>query len=530
MSFVVRVIACLCLALCGWVAVSQAAVPNLVNFQGLLTDASNVPIVGDTMVTFSVYAVPSGPDVPLWSETMPVTTDAQGRFNVLLGAFTPLDADVFSGPARYLGVTIGAGPELTPRVRITSVAYAHRVGTVDDASGGDITSKVTIGPGHTNTGAEGFVAGTINTLTGDTALIDGGAYNTASGVYAVIGGGKNNKARGPYSVVAGGGNSNTDSNAALGWYSTVSGGHGNTADDYNAVVGGGEGNRAGGFGSTVGGGGSNSATGFMATIGGGSSNVASGTLSTIPGGNGNRAYSDESFAAGRKAVAAHSNTFVWNSDFDSIASTGTEQFIINAAGGVGINTNAPYEDLTVNGTIGFKNGTAPLAYMFQSGTGNPSRPILAHSPSFPDWGLRYDDVADDFVFQSDGNAVLKVALNSRYVGVRTASAPTTPFQVNGCIATAVTTTTGNLSLNESHSVVLVNTTDLRTITLPDPATCVGRVYTIKRISPGSAFDIYVLSSGGATVDGQASIGLDNQYEAITVVSSGSEWLIVSRIP
>ncbi len=44
--------------------------------------------------------------------------------------------------------------------------------------------------------------------------------------------------------------------------------------------------------------------------------------------------------------------------------------------------------------------SSPMIEMFASGTTNPDRMVIAHSPSFPSYGLEYEDVGDRFVFQS----------------------------------------------------------------------------------------------------------------------------------
>jgi hypothetical protein len=62
-------------------------------------------------------------------------------------------------------------------------------------------------------------------------------------------------------------------------------------------------------------------------------------------------------AAGRRAKANHDGAFVWadNTDAD-FASTAANQFLIRAAGGVGIGTTAPGQMLTVAGTIESTSG------------------------------------------------------------------------------------------------------------------------------------------------------------------------------
>jgi hypothetical protein len=154
----------------------------------------------------------------------------------------------------------------------------------------------------------------------------------------------------------------------------------NRVTDYFGTVGGGIDNQAGdGAGTiadrtsaTVGGGVSNKATGARATVGGGRSNTASGHGATVPGGLVNQAGGDSSFAAGNQAKvrnAAQSGdsngdegTFVWADDQGAdFVSTGPNQFLIRAAGGIGINTNAPRGEIqlgTASDFTAFRFGNA----------------------------------------------------------------------------------------------------------------------------------------------------------------------------
>ncbi len=164
-----------------------------------------------------------------------------------------------------------------------------------------------------------------------------------------------NKATGDYSTVSGG-----NGNYASAGSSTVGGGYHNTASANGTTIGGGNGNAGTQFYATVGGGYHNTASGNRATVSGGAFNTASGTNSMIPGGQANAAGGAYSFAAGRRAKVRSAaqvgagdtdgdeGTFVWadytNADFTS---TGPDQFLIRASGGVGIGTNAPGYQLHV---------------------------------------------------------------------------------------------------------------------------------------------------------------------------------------
>ncbi len=221
--------------------VSRADVPTLISYQGVLLDSEGDPVTTPINVTFTIYDSPSD-GVTIWQETQLVEFDESGRFDVSLGEIAPVTDDVFSDLVRWLGVQIEGDDELVPRTKIVSVAYAHRISTVDGATGGVISGdvaiqsdlfvngdiaiagKATIGPGHANTGAYGFVAGENNTASGDNATIGGGHYNTASGFGSVIAGGYSGTASGEDATIGGGWH-----NVANGSVATVAGGQQDTA-------------------------------------------------------------------------------------------------------------------------------------------------------------------------------------------------------------------------------------------------------------------------------------------------------------
>ncbi|MBI2396888.1 MAG: hypothetical protein HYV17_03770 [Xanthomonadales bacterium] len=176
--------------------------------------------------------------------------------------------------------------------------------------------------------------------------------------YGTVGGGYNNQAGGGVGSVS-----------EL-THATVGGGAANYAFMRGSTVSGGQSNRAAAIFASVGGGAFNRAAGLASTVGGGYSNVLSGSYATIPGGTWNCAGADYSFAAGRRAKVRPSldpndgdscdrlpnypggdgdlGTFVWadsqNADF---VSTGSNQFLVRAQGGVGLGTNAPQNQLHV---------------------------------------------------------------------------------------------------------------------------------------------------------------------------------------
>jgi hypothetical protein len=114
----------------------------------------------------------------------------------------------------------------------------------------------------------------------------------------------------------------------------VGGGVSNEASGVESTIGGGGENKATGAEATVGGGQYNTASGVESTVGGGNSNVASGAGSTVPGGSGNTAAGENSLAAGYRAKANGTGSFVWgdSTDFDIVGNA--NQFVVRATGGI----------------------------------------------------------------------------------------------------------------------------------------------------------------------------------------------------
>ncbi|MBI4460786.1 MAG: hypothetical protein HY648_12110, partial [Acidobacteria bacterium] len=234
-----------------------------------------------------------------------------GGFNTASGDQSTVSGG-FGNSASALKATIGGG------------------GRTDDAStltGNRVTDDFgTVGGGGNNQAGDN--AGTTSDRPG--ATVSGGRNNVASGTDSTVGGGSTNTASGAFATV-GGGASNTSSSA----FATVGGGGSNIASSGAATVGGGD---------------SNTASSSSATVGGGSSNAASGQHSTIPGGTQNQAMGNYTFAAGRRAHAHEDGTFVWADSTDAeFMSTGVNQFLIRAGGGVGIGNTNPQAPLHVSG-------------------------------------------------------------------------------------------------------------------------------------------------------------------------------------
>ena len=270
-------------------------------YQGRLNSGTNAA-AGSYDFAFSLYAVSSAGT----AIAGPVTNTAVGVTNGLFT--TTVDfGNAFSGASNWLQIAVStnganAFSPLSPRQQLTPVPYAVFASSI---SGVSVQQNSSGGPN----------------------LVSGSTANNISGniVGATIGGGGATN-------YAGGG---PVSNSVTASFATVSGGAQNTASSLEAFVGGGYGNTA---------------SAQAATVSGGIGNTASGLYATVPGGNGNTASGNFSLAAGHLAQAVNSGSFVWaDSQNAFFTSTANDQFLIRAAGGVGIGTATPAKQLDVTG-------------------------------------------------------------------------------------------------------------------------------------------------------------------------------------
>ncbi len=259
--------------------------------------------------------------------TQPFGTIAGGANNSIYADYAVIGGGYHNYITGAYGTIAGGGPSDLGNPTSSNNQVLDDYGTV--SGGGGNVAGSNVGP----------------PTEGTAATVSGGQDNTASGSYATSGGGTNNTASG-YGATVGGGVSNSNTSN----YAVIAGGTGNTASGTNATVSGGSSNTAGQNSAAIGGGQSNTAGGAYSSISGGYNNQVVGTAGVIPGGFQNYVSGNYGFAAGYQARAEHQGSFVW-SDFSSGAftSTGIDQFLIQAAGGVGIGTNTPTEQLSVGG-------------------------------------------------------------------------------------------------------------------------------------------------------------------------------------
>ena len=114
------------------------AVPQLLSYQGRVTEADGTPMGGVANVTFQLHSDPET-DSEIWNQTLSVVFE-DGYYTVILGPGSPsLSAEILDGRSLYLGMTIEDQEEFKPRTRIVSVPYAIHAGSVNgqvNAEGG----------------------------------------------------------------------------------------------------------------------------------------------------------------------------------------------------------------------------------------------------------------------------------------------------------------------------------------------------------------------------------------------------------
>ena len=216
------------------------------------------------------------------------------------------------------------------------------------------------------------------------------------------------------SVIAGGGTGSYPNSIGIGANGcAIGGGQGNTIANHAecSVIAGGQDNTIDTF------------SRYSSIYGGYSNTIQpSAFYSHIAGGRQNTIGLDAyyAFAGGRRAYADHSGTFVWADSTDAdFISTGTDQFLIRADGGVGINTASPNNLLTVEGPGTDSGGASTynevVARFKQTGSGHSGVSIDAQTGQdailyFAEngdrkWSIRHD--------QSDSNE-----MDFRYDGVQ----------------------------------------------------------------------------------------------------------------
>ncbi|GAB4318809.1 MAG: hypothetical protein Kow0074_08230 [Candidatus Zixiibacteriota bacterium] len=168
-------IVCLALALTLIVGASTttAAVPQQMNFQGILLDDDLGTVIDSTyLIRFTIYDDSTG-GTALWTEDQVLPTE-NGLFNTFFGLNNPVPGTVFDEANRWLEIELVGVGVYEPRNPIGTVGYAYRVESVNGATGGDIYGDITLHSTMTIGDLDGN-PGILQLTNGDsiTLIIDG---------------------------------------------------------------------------------------------------------------------------------------------------------------------------------------------------------------------------------------------------------------------------------------------------------------------------------------------------------------------
>ncbi len=179
-----------CILLAAMVSMSVSQVPTTMTYQGVLTDATGVPVAdGNYSITFRLYDQVSA-GTKLWEETQLVAVFG-GVFNVVLGSTVPLD--LAFGDQYWITMSVNGAAEMTPRTPLTSSAYSLGARTVSDSS--VVGQKI----------ATGTVVRSLAGLSDDISIVaEGGAVVTTTDTSIIINAGVGNAMQSPWTSVSSG--------------------------------------------------------------------------------------------------------------------------------------------------------------------------------------------------------------------------------------------------------------------------------------------------------------------------------------
>jgi len=117
------------------------------------------------------------------------------------------------------------------------------------------------------------------------------------------------------------------------------------------------------------------------------------------------------------------------------------------------------------------------------------------------------------------------------VGINT-STPASRLEVNGSMALPITnnssTGTQTYTMTADDYTYIKSGTGTHTVTLPDPTTCEGRIYVLKRATTSGTFT--VKTTGSYQIDGATTVTIPTTAKmAYTFQSDGSNWYIIGGL-
>jgi hypothetical protein len=118
-------------------------------------------------------------------------------------------------------------------------------------------------------------------------------------------------------------------------------------------------------------------------------------------------------------------------------------------------------------------------------------------------------------------------VNDGKILVAGATAGTFAWESIGLQVYPIVTKTNNYTVTTSDYTILCDATsnDI-TIGLPDASANVGKVYHIKRMDASTTYDVTIDAYSTQTIDGELTLDISVQYEAITIQAISTGWVII----
>lgn len=118
------------------------AVPSSLTHQGRLLDDDGTPKTGQATLKFTIYDKKSGGSIVWESKEKQVDLGDSGFYSVTLGGSSnPVDGTKLQGDSLWIGLAVDGNDELSPRIRLRSVPYAVRAGSVDNVDWKNVGNK-----------------------------------------------------------------------------------------------------------------------------------------------------------------------------------------------------------------------------------------------------------------------------------------------------------------------------------------------------------------------------------------------------
>ena len=167
------------------------------------------------------------------------------------------------------------------------------------------------------------------------------------------------------------------------------------------------------------------------------------------------------------------------------------------------------------------------------------------------WGLSGNAISNGDVFgttnaqdlhiQAGGVTAVTISKTTQNMGVGT-TVPSSKLEVKGSVAKAIKfiNTGGSVTLDETHSTLIFHATgssDILDVELPDPSTCIGRIYHFTHVDPSqgailninapAGFLIYMRDSNGRTTESFPSSAAFPIPVGCTLVANDTGWYAIS---